>query len=315
MEINMKRTGILEMMVLGALSSTSYLFYKLALDDVSPFTLVSLRVGIGGFLLLLLLKLKRINFPSPKTHFKFWKHCFVLGFFTNGFPFVCFCYSLTTIHTSLSALINGMTPVLTVILANLFLEDERLTLEKTLGIILGLAGFGVLFIPALIKTFSSPDAAALDPMGIMFSFLGSCSYAVGIIYARKFTHKSPPFVVPTLQLLSSLLYLLPLAILIDPPLNLREVSFPAWGGILGLCLLGTVCAFVLYHHVLTKFGVTTLAMSNYLLPIFGTLLGVVFLKENLSFNFLVASLLILLGIASVNGMLPLRLRAVSVPPS
>ncbi len=311
----MKQSGILEMMVLGALSSTSYLFYKLALDDIAPFSLVCLRVGLGGLLLLLLLKLRRVQFPSPKTHFKFWKNCFVLGFFTNGFPFVCFCYSLTTIPTSLSALINGMTPVLTVILANIFLEDERLTLEKILGVILGLSGFGVLFIPALIKTYSSPDAAALDPMGIMFSFLGSCSYAVGIIYARKYTHKAPPFVVPTLQLLSSLVYLLPIAILIDPPLTLNEVSFNAWGGIFGLCMLGTVCAFVLYHHVLTKFGVTTLAMSNYLLPIFGTLLGVVFLKESLSFNFLLASLLILLGIASVNGMLPLRLRAAAAPPS
>jgi drug/metabolite transporter (DMT)-like permease len=311
----MKRNGILEMMVLGALSSTSYLFYKLALDDISPFTLVSFRVGLGGLLLLLFLKLKGIKFTSPKSNFLFWKRCFVLGFFTNGFPFVCFCYSLTTIPTSLSALINGMTPVLTVILANIFLEDEPLTLEKILGIILGLSGFGVLFIPALIKTFANPEAVTLDPMGIMFSFLGSSSYAVGIVYARKYTHKAPPFVVPTLQLLSSLLYLVPLALLIEPSLNLSDVSFKAWGGILGLCVLGTVCAFVLYHHVLTQFGVTTLAMSNYLLPIFGTLLGIIFLKETLSFNFLLASLLILLGIASVHGMLPLRLRAASVPPS
>lgn len=314
-ELNTKNQGLLEMMVLGALSSTSYLFYKLALTDISPFTLVSLRIGLGGTLLFLILKLNRIVLPNPIKNFSLWKRCFVLGFFTNGFPFVCFCYSLTTIPTSLSALINGMTPVLTVILASLFLENERLSFDRALGIILGLSGFAVLFLPSLLNTLSNDNAVPLDSMGILLSFLGAASYAVGIVYARKHAHQAPALVVPTLQLLTSLSYLIPLAFLMEAPINLQEVSLTAWGGILGLSLLGTVCAFILYHRVLTRFGVTTLAMSNYLLPIFGTLLGIIFLNESITVHFLVASLLILLGIAAVNGMLPIRIRAASIPPS
>lgn len=311
----MKYQGLLEMMVLGALSSTSYLFYTLALVDIPPFTLVSLRIGLAAIFLLLLLKLKNVALPTPMKNPSLWKNCFILGFFTNGFPFVCFCYSLSTIPTSLSALINGMTPVLTVLLANLFVENERLTFDRMLGVLLGLSGFAVLFVPALISNFSSTETFSLDPMGILLSFLGASSYAVGNIYARKYTQKGPALVVPTLQLLTSLSYLLPLAFLVESPLTLNTVSRSAWGGIMGLSIIGTVCAFVLYHRVLTRFGLTTLAMSSYLLPIFGTILGVVFLQESISLNFLFAASLILLGIGTVNGMVPFRRRSVAIPPS
>lgn len=311
----MKKQGLLEMMVLGALSSTSYLFYKIALNDISPFTLVSLRIGVAATLLFLILKFNRIQLPNIIRQSALWKRCFVLGFFTNGFPFVCFCYALSTIPTSLSALINGMTPVITVVLASLFLENERLTLNRMVGITLGLSGFAVLFLPALLSTLTSPASVHLDPIGILLCFLGAASYAVGIIYARKYTHKAPPLVVPTLQLLTSLSYLIPLAYYIEGPLNLNEISLPSWGAIFGLSILGTVSAFILYHHVLTRFGVTALAMSNYLLPIFGTLLGIIFLNESITLNFLIASALILLGIAAVNGMLPIRQRVASIPSS
>jgi drug/metabolite transporter (DMT)-like permease len=311
----MKHQALLEMMVLGALSSTSYLFYKLALNDIDPFTVVSLRIGLGGVLLFLILKLNRIALPLPTKHFNLWKRCFILGFFTNGFPFVCFCYSINTIPTSLSALITGMTPVLTIVLASIFLENEHLTFNRIFGVILGLCGFAVLFLPSLLNTFTHSDVGQLDPLGIFLSFVGAASYAVGAIYARKHTQQAPALVVPTLQLLTSLSYLIPLAFFIEGPFIFSEVSLNTWGAILGLSILGTVCAFVLYHRVLTRFGVTTLAMSNYLLPIFGTLLGIVFLNESITLHFLVASLLILLGIATVNGMLPLRARATSVPSS
>lgn len=311
----MKNQGLLEMMVLGALSSTSYIFYKLALTDISPFTVVSLRIGIGGIVLFLILTLSRTTLPMPHKHFKLWRRCFVLGFFTNGFPFVCFCYALTTIPTSLSALINGMTPVLAVILASIFLENERLTFNRILGVTLGLFGFAVLFLPALFNILTHSDTILLDPLGIILSFLGSASYAVGIVYARKHAQQAPPLVVPTLQLLTSLSYLIPLAWVLEAPLIFTEISLKAWSGILGLSILGTVCAFILYHRVLIRFGVTTLAMSNYLLPIFGTLLGIIFLNESITMHFLGASLLILLGIAAVNGLLPLRIRASSLPSS
>lgn len=314
MRLDMRYRGLLEMMLLGALASTSYLFYKLALVDITPFTLVSLRIGLATLILLLLLKFRRIALPSPIKYLSLWKHCAILGFFTNGFPFVCFCYSLETIPTSLSALVNGTTPVLTVLLANFLLENEGLTFERTLGVILGLSGFGVLFLPALLDNASN-NTLDLDPIGILFSFLGSSSYAIGMIYARKYTQKAPPLVVPTLQLLTSLSYLIPLAFLLESPWTLHKASLTAWGGILGLSVIGTVCGFIMYHRVLIRFGVTTLAMSNYLLPIFGTILGIVFLNESITLNFVVASCLIMLGIATINGVLPFKKRAVAIPPS
>lgn len=304
----MKHQALLEMMVLGALGSTSYLFYKLALADLEPFTVVTLRIGLAALVLLLILKLSHIKLPTFRTQASLWKRCFILGFFTNGFPFVCFCYSIATIPTSLSALINGITPVISVILASIFLENERLTFNRTIGITLGLSGFAVLFLPALLANLNGSHALYLDPLGILLSSLGAASYSVGMIYARLHTQQAPPLVVPTLQLLTSLSYLIPLSCLLEAPLQIYEISQSTWGAIGGLSLFGTVCAFILYHRVLTRFGVTTLAMSNYLLPIFGTLIGITFLNEPITLNFMIASSLILLGIAAVNGILPLTFR-------
>ncbi len=292
-----KQQGFLDVVLLAALFSPSFMFIKIALRDIEPITLIALRIGISGLLLLLTLRLRNISLPRDLS---LWKYCFILGFFINGFPFICFSYSLTTIPTSLSALINGLAPVMTVFLANAFLEDERLTWNRVLGVILGLFGFAVLFLPALLGS-----QMEFDVVGILLSFAGSCSYAVGAVYARKCVKKAPPLVAPTLQLLSSMIYLIPLSFIFETPMDLVNVTFSSWAAVMGVSLLGTTLAFIMYHRIIHLYGATAVAMAMYLLPIFGTLLGVVFLSETITVSFAIAALLILSGVGVINGIFPL----------
>ncbi len=297
MTMMIKQKGLLDIFILAALFGPSFLFIKLAVQDISPITLVTLRVGIAGLLLFTLLKIK--NTPIPRD-LKLWKYCFILGFFVNGLPFICFCYSLTLIPSSLSALINAMTPVLTVFLANTFLQDERLTWNRLLGVILGFAGFMVLFLPALLQS-----DLEISPLGIILSFLGATCYAIGAVYARRYTLQAPPLVIPTLQLLITVLYLLPLAFIFEAPLMVLEAPLQGWLAVLGLAIFGSMLAFIMYHRIVSKYGATAVSMATYLLPIFGAILGVTFLNESIDINFVFAALLILCGVGVVNGMIPI----------
>lgn len=288
--------SLLEITLMAALFAPSFLFIKIAVQDISPITVITLRIGLAGLLLYLTLRLKGITLSRD---FNLWKHCFILGLFASGPPFLCFSYALTHIPTSLSALINGLTPVLTVLLANIFLEDERITFNKILAVILGLVGFSILFVPAILQnTFS------FDTVGIILCFIGAILYAIGAIYARKYMPKSAPLVAPTLQMLTTLIYLVPLAFIFESPLEAIHAPLSAWGAIVAVSILGTMLAFIMYHRIVNKYGATILSMSTFLLPIFGTIIGVIFLNEDLSFNFILASLLILSGIGVINGMIP-----------
>lgn len=303
----MLQKGLLEIFALAALWGPSFLFIKVATRDIAPFTLVSLRVGLAALLLYVVLKIK--NFRLSRNP-RLWGHCFILGFFANGFPFVCFSYSLIHIPSSLSALINGTVPVLTVLLANLFLEDERLTWNRAVGVMLGLSGFLVLFFPLILNTETE---IAVRGLGILLSFLGTCSYAVGIVYAKKYVKKEEPLGVSVLQLATTLSYLIPLACFVEAPLEWAEIALSSWAAVLGLAVLGTMLACILYYRIIARYGATALSMVTYLLPLFGTVLGVVFLKETITLYFYLAGFLILCGILVLNGVisLPIRITAIS----
>jgi drug/metabolite transporter (DMT)-like permease len=289
---------LLAIFTLAMLWGPSFLFTKIAVGDIAPFTLVALRISFGTLLLYALVKYKNIRLlRNPRL----WAHCFIIGIFANGLPFICFSYSILYIPTSLSALINGTTPLLTVILANQFVSDEPLTWNRGIGVAFGLSGFLVLFLPSLIGV-----DLGLDLRGIVLSFIGACCYAVGIVYARVHVQKVPPLVAPMLQLLSSLTYLIPLAFIVESPIALiQSASISAWACVAGLSILGTFFAYIMYYRILAKYGATSLGMVPYLIPIIGTILGVVFLNESLSIPFVIAASLILCGVLIMNGTISL----------
>jgi drug/metabolite transporter (DMT)-like permease len=299
-----KQRGFLDILLMAALFAPSFLFIKIAVQDISPVTLIALRVGIGGLLLLLILKLRKIKIPAQ---WKLWKYCFTLGIFLNGVPFVLFSYSLTLIPTSLSALLNGMTPIMTVFLANIFLNDEKLNFNRILGVILGLLGFLVLFLPGILNS-----QMEFNIKGIMLSFTGACLYAVGAVYARKYRQPAPPLVAPTLQLLTSLIYLIPVALIFETPSQLLETPLTSWAAVAGVSVFSTAFAFIMYHKIVSQQGATYVVMATYLLPVFGTILGVVFLNETLTLSFIVTACFIMCGLAVLNGMVTFPFRMLRI---
>ncbi|HXH55348.1 MAG TPA: DMT family transporter [Gammaproteobacteria bacterium] len=294
--------SLFEILLLSMLWGPSFLFIKIAVGDIAPLTMTALRTLIGVLLLYIVLKFRKI---------RLWKHrklgirCFIIGIFANGLPWICFNFAVKTIPTSLASLINGTTPVLTIILANIFLKDEKLTWGRGIGATVGLVGFCVLFLPTVFSSLQGTDFA-LDMQGIVLSFIGASSYAIGIVYVRKNLPSVPPLVAPVMQLSSSLLYLIPLAFIFESPLRLiQTASLQSWLGILGLAVFGTAFAFIMYYRIIERQGATAVSTVTYLLPVFGTILGVVFLNETLDVQFFIAAILIFSGVLIVNRVIPL----------
>jgi len=288
--------GLLDIFILSMLWGPSFLFVKLAVGSIDPLTLVALRISLGALLLYTVMWFRGIRL---KGHYKLIPHCLFLGVFAQSLPFICFNYSLQTIPSSLSALINGSTPVLTILLANLFIKDEKLSWNRVIGILMGLSGFFVLFLPPLL----GKNDHGLHLPGMLLSFIGASCYAIGMVYARVFLKNSPPLVVPMLQLLTSLIYLIPLALIVESPLDtLPHAPLKVWLSVLGLGLLGTMLAYIMYYRIIAKQGATAVSMVAYLLPIVGTLFGVIFLKEHIGIHFCIAAALILCGVLVVNGV-------------
>lgn len=276
--------------------SPSFLFIKLAIAELPPFTIVTLRVLISTLILGGLLALKRQ--PLPKSPI-FWFHASVMALFASVAPFALFCYAEQTIESALAAILNGCSPMFTAFLAHLFIPSDRLQPQKVVGIALGAGGLASLFAPNIANGLSG------STLGILAGSAAAFCYAVSHIYAKKYITGQPPFVSPASQLLCSSLMLLPLMFLYDDPLNLSPPSVTAWIGIAGLSIFGTVIAFIIYYKLLEHCGPTAISMVACFFPVGGLLMGFLFLGETLSWGSLGASFLILFGLMIVNNVIPL----------
>lgn len=286
------------MLALIAMWSPSFLFIKLAIQEIPPMTVVSLRVSLGGLILLGFLLFKRYALP---TDLLFWMKTAVMAFFSSVFPFCLFCYAETSIDSALASILNGTSPMYTAVLAQLFVPADRMNAQKVTGVLLSCLGLMLLFFPKLINGLNSTS------LGMAAATLASLSYAVSHIFGKLYTTGQKPFVAPVSQMIASSLMLWPFALWHDRMWELPLPSFLSLAGVGGLALFGTACAFIIYYKLLDHCGPTAISTVACAFPLMGMLLGFIFLHESFTTTALVASGIIFCGMIAVNELLPLKL--------
>lgn len=277
---------------LTAMWSPSFLFIKLALGDFAPATIVFLRVAVASLFFWVTLKIQGGRLPKD---LHFWMHSAFMAVFSSGLPFFLFCYAETSIESALAAILNGSTPIFTAVLAHLFLVNDKLSLNKTWGILLGFVGILLLFSPNILRGMEG------DFTGMFAATAAAFSYAVSHVYAKKYSTGQARFVAPTAQLFISMLLMLPFALVsadLTAPFVLPTAS--SMIGILGLACMGTYTAFLIYYYLLEHSGPTAISMVACFFPVVGMFLGYLFLDEALTMGGLFSSALILLGMLTVN---------------
>jgi drug/metabolite transporter (DMT)-like permease len=289
--MNWKNMALL--ILLAALWGPSFLFIKVAVESIPPLTLVLGRVAVGAAFLLVALRLSRRSLPADR---RLWRRLAVLALIHNALPWVLFSWGEQYIDSALASILNGTTPLFTIVLAHFLVPGDRMTASKVLGVLLGFMGLFLLILPSLA------GGVQASTWGIIAVTIASASYGVAIIYSRNHLRGLPPLVAPTSQLILATLYMLPIALLVDRPWTLPLPPPVAWLSLLALGVLGSGLAFIVYYRLLESANPTYISMVTYVIPIFGVILGVLVLDEQLTWLTLAGFALILLGVMAVNGL-------------
>jgi drug/metabolite transporter (DMT)-like permease len=273
----------------------SFLFGKIALMELRPFTVVLLRVGIAALALNLVVLASGRRMPrSART----WGAFLIMGLLNNIVPFSLIFWGQTHIQSSLAAILNATTPVWTVLLAHALTRDERLAPHKAAGVLVGLAGAAVIIGPGALLGLGIHAMAQLAVVG------AAMSYALAGVYGKRFAGL-PPVTVAAGQLSASAVMTIPLALLVDKPWLGHLPGPGTWGAVLCLALLSTALAYVIYFRLLAKAGATNVLLVTFLIPVSALILGALVLGESLDLRQAVGMALVILGLAAIDGR-PLR---------
>ena len=274
---------------LGAIWGTSFLFIKIIVQEVPPLTLVAGRTGFAALVLWGIILLRKL--PIPKES-KVWRAFAVVGVLNGALPYTLISWGEQYIPSGWAALLQATTPIFTIMAAHYLTLDDRITMKKGTGVILGFVGVGLLMLPEL-------QAGNLGSTWGMLAIVGSSvSYALSSIYARKHLQGISPTLISAGQLTFGFAYILPLSLLIDRPfaLTLSSKVILSW---ITLTLLGTVVAYNIFYRLLERTNATFTVSVTYIVPIFGLILGALVLNESLNPIIIISLVCILAGVLLV----------------
>lgn len=277
--------------LLGLIWGSSFLWIRIAVQEIGPFMLVALRVLIGVLGLALVAAVARPALPrAPRTYLAM----AVLGLINTAVPFVLISWGETRIPSSLASILNGTVPLFTILIAHVALHDDRITLPRVLGLAVGFAGVVVLLSKDL-----QPGTIHASLLGQGAVILASLSYAGASVFARTQVRNLAPIANALLPLIAADLFMwLALPVFESP------VRFPVlpitWVALVWLGLLGSCIAYLLYFHLIRQWGPTRSTMVTYVFPVVGLVLGILFLGEHADWRLIVGSALIVAGIGVVN---------------
>ena len=294
------------LLVLAVLWGGSFFFNGLAVRELPSFTLVWLRVAVAAATLLLVLRSLGQRMPTQGST---WATFFGMGLLNNAVPFSLFVWGQHHIASGLASILNATTPLFTVLVAHLLTSDEKLTSAKIAGVAVGFAGAVAMVGPDALGGLGTGLVAQLACLA------AALSYAFAGIFGRRFKRMGvTPLATAAGQVCASTLLLLPVMLLVDRPWTLAMPGAATWGAVLGVGLLSTALAYVLYFRILAAAGATNLLLVTFLIPVSAILLGVFVLGETLLPRHLAGMALIGVGLAFIDGRLPrLLLRRRPIP--
>ena len=279
------------LLTLAGIWSSSFLFNRIALDDLPPLMVALGRVALAAVALNLLVLATGRQLPRSRS---LWTAFATMGVLNNAVPFALIVWGQTRIASGLASILNATTPLFTILVAHALTRDERLAPRRLAGVLVGLGGVVVVVGPAALDGLGGRVAGQLAVVG------ASVSYAFAGVYGRRF--RGLPALIPaTGQVTASTLVLLPLALVVDRPWTLDAPGRGAIGAMLGLALVCSAVAYVLYFRILATAGATNLLLVTFLVPVGAVVLGTALLAEPIEPRHLAGMAVIFVGLAIVDG--------------
>lgn len=277
------------------LLGSTFLFLKIAIAEVPPLTAAAARTLIAAPICWALMRAFGVRLPRTG---KEWAALFWLGLLTAAIPFGAGAWGQQHIESGVTGIVFGTIPIISVVLAPVFLIEETFTRRRLTGALAGLAGVVLLIGPSILAN------AGDQVLGIAITFLAPLSHTLGAIYARRQSHLAPPAMAVG-QMLFGAVTLIPLAFLAEAPLGLT----PSWGAIGAMLVTGVACTAApmsLYFIVVRRIGATRSSLVPLFMPVVAVLLGAAVLGERLPVEAFFGLALILAGALAVVGRAPAK---------
>ena len=282
-----------ELLLLSLIWGGIFLSVRIALDEIGPLTAVANRVAWAALLLWVVVLVGRVQIPrSPKV----WIGFVGMGLLNNVIPFSLQAWGQLYIESGLTSILNAGTAVFGVLVAAIFLADERLTRRKAIGVAFGFAGV----ITAI--GFGALASFDLRSMGQLAVIASTISYAFAGVWARKMLAGVPPVMAACGMLTASSVIALPLAWTVEGPLTLA-LSPTTWAAIAFYAVVATAGAYLLFYRVLDMAGAANLMLCTLLIAPVAIVLGTVVLGEELPLRAYGGFALIGMGLIILDGRL------------
>ena len=287
----MKPLHVGALLLLGAIWGASFLFIGLAVKAFGPIVMMFLRVAVAGAIMAGLTRFGG-QASQPRMGLAWqrdWRTYGVVGLLNCALPFTLIAFAELRLTVSLAAVLNSTTPLFTVVMAALW-SGQPLAMRTILGALLGIVGVAVL-------VGAGPLTVTLDlGLAVLASLIAAFCYGTATVFAARHLTGLSPIQASTAQLVSAAVLLAIPAMLSLPT---AAPSSSAIGALLALILLSTAVAYLLYFSLLRRIGSTGTASVTFLVPVFGSLWGVLFLHDPFTPGMLLGLALILLSVGFV----------------
>lgn len=286
----MTATDLRNLFMLAAIWGGSFLFMRIAVADFGTWPLMLVRVGVAA-LALWLVVFWRKKWQAFNGYM--WAIMFV-GIVNAAIPFSLYAYASQHVASSTLAIVNALTPLFGALIARLWL-GEKLSLWRSLGLIIGFGGILALVYPSLFLSGGS------ERWAILASITATISYGVAASFSTKYLQGADPLVVTTGSLSTATLCVIPFAYWSWPE---NTIGLGSWSAALTLALLCTALAYIIFYRLITSIGGARSVTVTFLVPPFGIIWGVLLLNEPFGLNELICTLFVLIGTLLATGFLP-----------
>tara|TARA_B100000900_G_scaffold291311_1_gene250162 strand:+ start:662 stop:1534 length:873 start_codon:yes stop_codon:yes gene_type:complete len=283
----MKQPKLLDYLLLVLLAliwASAFFNIKIATYSFGPITIAFLRVFFGAIPVLLLCYYKNIKIEAFT---KDWYWFAIIGFINLVAPFFLIAYGVKSVQSNLAAILMSTTPLSSTILGHFYTKNEKFNFIKTVGILIGFSGIVFLFSDNLLIDKNNFSSALLI-------LLGSTCYVIGGVLTLKISKKKNENVTGSILIWATII-LIPLVSFIEQPWNLNP-RLDSTISVIYLGLVSTGIAWLLRFKILVDNGLIFQSQVSYLIPIFGTVLSYIFLKELITFKVLISLIAVVIGI-------------------
>ena len=279
-----KLLDYLLLILLALIWASAFFNIKIATYSFGPITIAFLRVFFGAIPVLLLCYYKKIKIEAFS---KDWHWFAMIGFINLVAPFFLIAYGVQSVQSNLAAILMSTTPLSSTVLGHFYTKNEKFNFIKTIGILIGFSGILYLFSDNILINENNFFSAILI-------LLGSTCYVIGGVLTLKISKKKNENVTGSI-LVWAVLILIPIVSIVEQPWNVSP-RLDSTISVIYLGLVSTGIAWLLRFRILVNNGLIFQSQVSYLIPIFGTILSYIFLKELITFKVLLSLIAVSVGI-------------------